>query len=207
MVTSFVKAMKSQPSHFVKKLAEMTKVALPPSTSRRKALALAYWGLIDHFIGIWTSPKIVVTWIEKNCNALIKGSLNQYLCGRGFFTFLFKLKEDKDLIFKTKPYFLGARGIYLNKWTPDFIPENNVLSTVPMWVQLQLVTSSPSLLEWWCPSLHGNSIGCHIDWAEPKENVFSCARICVEVDLEKGIPEAVVISLYKWKHVQQLDYE
>jgi hypothetical protein len=30
---------------------------------------------------------------------------------------------------------------------------------------------------------------------EPRENVFSCARICVEVDLEKWFSKAVIISL------------
>jgi hypothetical protein len=29
----------------------------------------------------------------------------------------------------------------------------------------------------------------------------------VEVDLEKGIPYVVLISLDNWQHVQQLDYE
>jgi hypothetical protein len=37
--------------------------------------------------------------------------------------------------------------------------------------------------------------------------MFYCARICIEVDLEKGIPEVVLTSLDNWKHVQQLDYE
>jgi hypothetical protein len=68
-------------------------------------------------------------WIEKNWKPLIKGSLNNFFCNRGFFTFLFEQKEDKDLIFHSGPYFLGERGMYFNKWTLDFNPENNVPST------------------------------------------------------------------------------
>jgi hypothetical protein len=30
---------------------------------------------------------------------------------------------------------------------------------------------------------------------EPKENMFSCVMICVEVDLEKGILEALLMTL------------
>jgi len=33
------------------------------------------------------------------------------------------------------------------------------------------------------------------------------ARVCVEVDLVKGILEAIKLSLDGWTHVQQLDYE
>jgi hypothetical protein len=84
-------------------------------------------------------------------------------------------------------YFLGARGMYLNNRTPDFSPENDVPSVVPVWVCLSCLP----LHCWSDDALRciGNSIGKYIDWVEPKENIFSCARICVEVDLEKGIPK------------------
>jgi hypothetical protein len=65
---------------------------------------------------------------------LIKGSLNLFFCGRGFYAFPFEHKEDKDLIFRNMPYFLGARGMYLNKWTLDFNPKNDVLFVVLVWV-------------------------------------------------------------------------
>jgi hypothetical protein len=57
-------------------------------------------------------------------------------------------------------------------------------------------TSSSSC--WSDDALHyiGNSIGIYIDRVEPKENMFSCARICVEVDLEKGILKQC-LSLWK----------
>jgi hypothetical protein len=91
-------------------------------------------------------------------------------------------------------YLLGARGMHLNKWTPYFSRENDVPSVVPVWVHL------PHLpLHFWSDDTLrciGNSIGKYIDRAEPKEKIFSYARICVEVDLEKGIPKAVLISLY-----------
>jgi hypothetical protein len=61
-----MKSMKYHPSQFMKKLAKMPKVALPPSTSKRKALALADRGFIGQFTGIWTSPNMVATLIEKN---------------------------------------------------------------------------------------------------------------------------------------------
>ena len=37
--------------------------------------------------------------------------------------------------------------------------------------------------------------------------MFSCARICVEVDLEKGLPEAININMEGWSHLQAIDYD
>ena len=78
----------------------------------------------------------------------------------------------------------------------------------------------PSVLVWVCLlhlSLHcwsndalcwiGNNLGKYKDKAEPRENMFSCARICFEVDFEKWPSEAVMILLNNWKHLKQLDYE
>jgi hypothetical protein len=42
---------------------------------------------------------------------------------------------------------------------------------------------------------------------EPKGNLYSYARICVEVDLEKGLLEALQINIDGWSHQHILDYE
>jgi hypothetical protein len=48
-----------------------------------------------------------------------------FFYGRGYYAFLFKTK-DRDSIFKSMYYFMGIRGMYLNRWTPDFNPENGI---------------------------------------------------------------------------------
>ena len=53
----------------------------------------------------------------------------------------------------------------------------------------------------------GNAVGKYIDRFEPRENMHACARICVEVDLGKGLREAIKIKVDQWMHIQQLDYE
>ena len=50
-------------------------------------------------------------------------------------------------------------------------------------------------------------MGKYVDKSEPKAPMFSCARICVEVDLEKGLPEAINLSIDGWNHLQTVDYE
>ena len=53
----------------------------------------------------------------------------------------------------------------------------------------------------------GNKLGRYLDTAEPKGGQYRCARICVEVNLKKGLPEALKLTLGEWSHIQELDYE
>ena len=99
---------------------------------------------------------------------------------------------------------MGPQGLYLNGWTPDFDPEADTPKAVPIWVRL------PNLpMHCWNPkSLQaiGNALGKYIDMASPKDQ-YACAHICVEVDLEAGLPEAINLTVGNWSHFQKLDYE
>ena len=107
-------------------------------------------------------------------------------------------------MFQNGPYFMGPQGLFLNKWTLDFEPTQDVPSTVPIWVRL------PHLpLHCWNSDFLeaiGNKIGNYIDRVERKDQ-YSCARICVEVDLEIGLPEEIKLNVGDWSHFQELDYE
>jgi hypothetical protein len=61
---------------------------------------------------------------------------------------------------------------------------------------------------WNKKSLHaiGNTLGRYIDQAARKDQ-YSCAQICVEVDLEVGLPKAIKLTIADWMHIQELDYE
>jgi hypothetical protein len=93
----------------------------------------------------------------------------------------------------------------LNKWTPYFNPENDISVTVPVWVRL------PHLpLHCWNDEVLkfiGNNLGTYIDKAKPKDGMMACVQICVEVDLEKGLPKAVQLTLDDWNHIQVVDYK
>jgi hypothetical protein len=99
---------------------------------------------------------------------------------------------------------MGTQGLYLNRWTPSFDPASEVPKDVPIWVRL------PNLsIHCWNPTLLqaiGNGLGRYIDRAEPRDQ-YSCARICVEVYLEVGLPEAIKLKVGDWHHYQKLDYE
>ena len=42
---------------------------------------------------------------------------------------------------------------------------------------------------------------------ESPKDQYACSRICVEVDLEAGLPEAIKLTVGNWYHYQKLDYE
>jgi len=46
----------------------------------------------------------------------------------------------------------------------------------------------------------GNKLGKYIDRVERREQ-YSCARICVEVDLEIGLPEVIKLTIAVWSHI------
>jgi len=147
----------------------------------------------------------VQKWVERNWSATIFGKISIRFCGRGYYTFHFETKEDRDLIFRNDPYFMDTRGLYLNRWTPNFDPEMDVPNVVPVWVRL----SHLPLHCWGDDSVKAieNAVGKYIDRCEPKENMHAYTQICVEVDLGKGLPEAIKIKVDQWTHIQQLDYK
>ena len=84
-------------------------------------------------------------------------------------------------------------GLYLNKWILDFDPKIDVPNVVPVWVHLPrlplhyLGDDSVRVV--------GNVVGKFINRSKPKDNMQACARICVEVDLGKGLPEVIKLKV------------
>eukprot|EP00253_Pinus_taeda_P008795 PITA_08795 len=189
---------------FIKKLDEIPEIALPEDQPIKIALALADRGLVGQFMGRWPTTQSTDEWVQRNWRPLLPNNVICYAVGRGFFIFEFTTKEDRDLVFRNGPYFMGNQGLFLNKWTPDFDPSIDVPKEVPVWVRLPNLP----LHCWSFQSLQkiGNGLGRFIDKADNKGQ-YTCARICVEVDLEVGLPEATKLTVGDWHHFQKLDYE
>lgn len=95
-------------SKFVKRAEEIPKIEICAPQARSHALQLVDNGLISQFTGLWPSPKMVKAWIEKNWKPLIKGAVLSSFRGKGFYNFYFENRLDKDLVFKSGPYFMGS---------------------------------------------------------------------------------------------------
>ena len=198
------RAKAAPPAKFVKKMDEIPSVELSPSDPCRMALMLSEKALIGKFTGLWPNPKAVDQWIAERWSSLAPSHISLCAAGRGYFVFIFENKEERDLIFRSGPYFMGSRGLFLAPWSLDFNPEAEI-TAAPVWVRLPHLP----LHLWGKSSLAdiGNKLGRFLDSAEPKGDQFTCARICVEVNLEKGLPEALHLTLGEWSHIQELDYE
>jgi len=134
-----------------------------------------------------------------------KGENFSTFCGKGFYVFLFENKANRDPIFRNGPYFMVSRGMYLKKWMPKFCLEKDIPSAVPVSVRFPFLP-----LHYWNEKTlkHiGNALGRFIDRAEQRDGIQSRACLCVEVDMEKGLPEEIQLTLYGWSYIQTTDYE
>jgi hypothetical protein len=50
-------------------------------------------------------------------------------------------------------------------------------------------------------------LGKYIDKVEHRDNMQSCTRICVEVDLEKGLPQDMKLTLDNYMYLYSINYE
>ena len=74
----------------------------------RVALNLAERGLIKQFTGLWLSPKAVDDWVKANWIPLVFEGIKSHFVGKGYFVFVFENAEDRSLIFRNGPYFMGT---------------------------------------------------------------------------------------------------
>jgi hypothetical protein len=117
--------------------------------------------------------------------------------GQIYYLFFSQNGKDRDLIFLSIPYFMGYMGLFFSHWSLEFNPKEEIIAT-PVWVKL------PHLpLRFWEERTLGfiaDKLGQYIDQAKPKGHMYSCVRICMEVDLEKGLFKALKINTNSWSH-------
>jgi hypothetical protein len=53
----------------------------------------------------------------------------------------------------------------------------------------------------------GNTLGKYINHVKPQDGLQDCDRLCVELNLEKGMPKVIQFNLDNWSYLQQVDYE
>lgn len=97
---------------------------------------------------------------------------------------------------------MGLQGLFLDYWSLYFSPNCHVPTLVLVWVKLPFLP-----LHYWNDATFkriDNALLKYIDCIEPCEGIFSCALICVEVDIDKGIPTAINLYLDNWSHIQEV---
>lgn len=135
-------------------------------------------------------------------------NLELFLCSKGFFIVCFETEIHYNEILDGGPWFWGNSGLSMRKWYPEFNPLTTTAMTTPVWVRL------PNLpLQFWYHESFvtiGDSLGKFIkeDTNRLSKGLATFARICVELDLSKGLSDKINITWcmnFFWE--QPLDYE
>ncbi|KAK1278394.1 hypothetical protein QJS04_geneDACA016571 [Acorus gramineus] len=141
-----------------------------------------------------------------------KGEMRLLLHGNGFFTVKFSLVEDMNSVLEGGLWTMDHRPFIIRKWSPEVRMEQERLSSIPIWVRL------PNLpLHLWeedSLSRIGSTIGVplYVDSATLRCTRASYARICVEVQASKVLPDSVLVEVspghresfkldYDWKPI------
>lgn len=159
--------------------------------------------VICRFNGFWPKTEALYRWIHtvwtQECQI--------HLCAKGFFIVTFLETEERDNILNEGPWFWGSAGLFVTPWFSGFDANTMVVSRMPVWVRLHNLP----LHFWHFKSLTaiGNSLGrmLKIDTDRHLKGIFTFARICVEVDLSKGLPESIFLTFNNIQWKQSLDYE
>ena len=99
--------------------------------------------------------------------------------------------KDTYFTLREVPWFWGNEGIFMTPWFPSFNANITVVSKMSVWVSLHNLP-----LHFWHHKILegiGNTLGKYIktNTHRTKEANFTFARICVEVDLSKGLPNHI----------------
>ncbi|XP_075080183.1 uncharacterized protein LOC142165721 [Nicotiana tabacum] len=125
-------------------------------------------------------------------NFIAKPSI--YLHNDGYFVVKFVTMEDKDVVLYSGPYTMNSKPVVVKMWNVAFDFSNEVLKTIPLWIQLPKVP----LNCWEYDSLSriGSTLGVHIyaDACTTKVERISYARILVEMDVTRPLPRQIMVE-------------
>jgi len=86
------------------------------------------------------------------------------------------------------------RDLFITPWFPKLDATTMVFSTMPVWMRLPnlpLPFKHPKVIEY-----IGNTLGKFkkIDNERTTKGIFTFVRICVEIDLSKGLPDHILLK-------------
>ncbi|XP_070017985.1 uncharacterized protein [Nicotiana sylvestris] len=117
-----------------------------------------------------------------------------YLHNDGYFVVKFVVMEDKDVVLYSGPYTMNSKPDVVKMWNADFDFTNEVLKTIPLWIQLPKLP----LNCWEDDSLSriGSTLGVliYVDACTTKVERISYARILVKIDVTRPLPIQIMVE-------------
>uniref|UniRef100_A0A6N2K7N6 DUF4283 domain-containing protein n=1 Tax=Salix viminalis TaxID=40686 RepID=A0A6N2K7N6_SALVM len=138
------------------------------------------------------------------------GNVKVYSQGSGVFVLDFESARGKELALGSQGprFYYGSKPFILKPWSRDMSLEIKELKSAPIWIKL------PNLrLHLWSPealskivSLVGRPL--FADTVTASRETLCFARVCVEVDFDKMLPDSVTIEDDKgYRYDQKVEYE
>jgi len=131
-----------------------------------------------------------------------------FICGQKvFFVVQFDNQKYFDYVINEGPWFWGRVGLFVTLWFPGFDANSMVVTKWSIWVRLHNLP----LLFWQHEVLEviGNSLGrfLKMDREKMDKGMFNFSHICVEMDLNKGIPNRIHLTHQDFKWTPWLYFE
>ncbi|XP_058757392.1 uncharacterized protein LOC131630645 [Vicia villosa] len=169
---------------------------------------LNFWAsaLILYVIGGDLSMNALKNFMIKSWNFVPLPDM--YFNEEGYFILRFNSFSDRDDVMMKGPYTIRNMPVLLREWNPDFKLKEDFLRTLPLWIKLPQL---PIYL-WGETSLNkiGSALGIPLVTDECTANKLrvSYARILVEMDITKELPEEITIRDKDGNKMQQsIEYE
>lgn len=195
-------ALKSK-AFLVEKVEEVPSVELMHEELASQHQDFAERAIICRFNNLWPRSQDLYAWIHENWTHHCK----IFFCSKGYFIVLFGNIKHYEKALEEGPWFMGTAGLFLTPWFPDFDPATTVITKTPVWIRLP---NLPAHL--WNTRVFraiGDTLGSfiHGDSWQVSKGLYSYARVCVELDLSKGLPEQINLKINDFVWIQTLDYE
>lgn len=117
-----------------------------------------------------------------------------HLFSKGLFIVNFASSKEQEIILQEGPWFWGSTELFLTLWFPDFDANTMIVSRMLVWFMLHNL-----LLHLWhnqvLESIE-NILGRYIKTCiqRMEEQIYIFVRICMEVDLSKGLPDHIQLT-------------
>lgn len=161
--------------------------------------------LVGSFLGSRHSISSVRAYVKQYWNSVVCPEVLYYK--KGWFYFKFETEEDCLLVLQEGPWVFGNSSLILKKWTPDFCPQLESVTVVPVW------TLFPDLdpCFWSASALSkiASIIGKPL-YADPHttdKSRISFARVLIDVDVSINNPSSIVINTPFGKKTAAVEYE
>nr|GME06631.1 uncharacterized protein LOC105155259 [Ipomoea batatas] len=143
---------------------------------------------VGRFPGIHAIQTLVKEW-KVECKFFTRPN--------GHVLFRFQSEEDRSAILKDGPYFLFGKRLFLKSLPEKFRLENEDFSILPIWVRFPFLP-----IECWSPTALGKIASCigipicaDERTREQRMGRDEFARILIDVDTSKSVPDSVVVNM------------